>query len=403
MLFKTSLIQLTTRRLTTPLNLLILTSYFAMEPNKVRGGIGYRYAGLYGSLSKILLGYSSDSKVFWYTHRDRSLRTINNNGIQRRNSTMSNALIYTVAETLKNRSRLAVIIAYPYAFPGIKKATEYFFCLVMLKFFCLGRVKLIVDDFDPPVEGACAFNAKPPSTLWKTYQRVLEMLTLKLASYVLALSVFWKQHFTRTYHLNKKNILVVPNGSLTGRIPYNPPKSEGPITVLYAGSAMKVKDVDKLIQAIEKLTEKGLMMDLCIAGAEEMYLPPWVHVLSYDWPDFVDKVLASSDICVIPYPPSKFTFNNSLPAKLLDYMSAGKPVVSTNLRGVRNIVETFKCGLIARDWNEFALFLEKLYWNRMYATNLGENGRKAAQKNFDYELVAKSLLMDIIGMFKSDV
>ena len=55
--------QLTTRGLTTPLNLLILTSYFAMEPDKVRGGIGNRYAGLYGSLAKILLGYSSDSKV----------------------------------------------------------------------------------------------------------------------------------------------------------------------------------------------------------------------------------------------------------------------------------------------------------------------------------------------------
>jgi hypothetical protein len=34
-----------------------------MEPDKVRGGIGYRYAGLYGSLAKILLGYSFDSKV----------------------------------------------------------------------------------------------------------------------------------------------------------------------------------------------------------------------------------------------------------------------------------------------------------------------------------------------------
>jgi glycosyltransferase involved in cell wall biosynthesis len=202
------------------------------------------------------------------------------------------------------------------------------------------------------------------------------------------------------YNLDKNKVFIVSNGSLTAQIPYIPPKSERPLTVLYAGSAMKAKDIDKLVQAIANLTEKGLKINLCVAGIRLIKLPQWVQVLQYNWPDFVERVLTRSDICVIPYPPNKFLFNNSVPAKLFDYMAAGKPIVSTNLNGVRSIIENFDCGLIAKDWNEFEFFLAKLYHNIPYAVELGKNGRTTAEKHFDYELIAKSLLIHIINIFK---
>jgi glycosyltransferase involved in cell wall biosynthesis len=312
---------------------------------------------------------------------------------------MLKSLMHVVSETLKSGSHLAVIVAYPYAVPRIKKVLEYLLCLAILKIFNVGSVRVVVDDFDPPVEAAYTFSTQSPSFISTAYNRLLEMLTLKLASYVIALSEFWKQYLARIYHLNETKILVVPNGSLTKRVKYNPPRSEGPITVLYAGSAMKVKDVNRLAQVIARLNEKGLEIRLYVAGAELLNLPQWVHIAQHCWPDFVDNVLVKSDICAIPYPPNRFVFLNAVPAKLFDYMAAGKPVVSTNLREVGNIVKRFECGLIAKDWDEFALHLEKLYNDRTFARKLGENGRKAAEKHFNYELLAEALLTNILHMF----
>ena len=83
-------------------------------------------------------------------------------------------------------------------------------------------------------------------------------------------------------------------------IPYNPPKRKGAFTVLYAGSALKVKDIDNLINALASLKEKGLLINLHIAGAQKISIPNWVSIDSYDWPTFVNTLLTASDVCVIP-------------------------------------------------------------------------------------------------------
>lgn len=58
------------------LNLLFVTSYFAIDPENIRGGIGYRYVGLYGSLMKSLLRQSPKSHIFWHSQKDNTFRII---------------------------------------------------------------------------------------------------------------------------------------------------------------------------------------------------------------------------------------------------------------------------------------------------------------------------------------
>jgi glycosyltransferase involved in cell wall biosynthesis len=270
---KNSSIILDGRKTVMPLNLLILTSYFAMEPKNIAGGIGYRYVGLYGSLIKALFKRSPESKVFWYSQNDWSLRIIDQGECKRLKKTMLGAIMNVISDAFKNKSYLAVIIAYPYAVPRIKRIFEYIFCLLILKIVSVGRVKVIVDDFDPPVEATYAFSETKPSIATITYCRILEMLTLNLASSIITLSEFWTKHFARIYHIRQEKFFIVSNGSLVKYIRYNPTKTKDPFIVLYAGSAMKVKDVDKLVTTVAKLREKGLHIDLYIAGAKELDLP----------------------------------------------------------------------------------------------------------------------------------
>jgi len=82
-------------------------------------------------------------------------------------------------------------------------------------------------------------------------------------------------------------------------------------------------------------------------------------------------------------------------------MAAGKPIISTNLYEVSRIITAFNCGLVAKDWKEFALHVEKLYRNRELARKLGYNGRIAAEKLFDYDLLAEKLLKQLINAFEA--
>jgi len=67
-----------------------------------------------------------------------------------------------------------------------------------------------------------------------------------------------------------------------------------------------------------------------------------------------------------------------------------------------NIIRTFNCGLVARDWNEFELHLKRLYRDREFAKKLGENGRRAAEKYFNYELLAEALFEKLVKMLRSE-
>jgi glycosyltransferase involved in cell wall biosynthesis len=109
-----------------------------------------------------------------------------------------------------------------------------------------------------------------------------------------------------------------------------------------------------------------------------MDLPDFVIAGSYDWLNFVEDVLSNSDVGVIPYPPNILHFSYTVLSKLFDYMAAGKPIISTNLIEVGNIIKMFNCGLVAKNWKEFKLYLETLYYDRELAKRLGENGRRAA-------------------------
>jgi len=388
-----------------PLNIMILTSYFAIDPNNIRGGIGYRYVGLYGSLAKALLKHSQNSKVFWYSHSDQSSRIINRTRVHKTKATMLKATVNAVFDSLKNGSKLAVIIAYPYAVPRIKRIFEYIVCLVVLKIFSMGaRIRVVVDDFDPPVEAAYAFSEAKPSILAIIYTRTLDILTLKLASFIITVSESFRQYIARIYRVPREKILVVSNGSLVKNINYVPPISRDSLTILYSGSIMKVKDVDKLLIIVNRARKRGFNLLLVLTGQKLMNIPAseWVvHKTVDEWASYVKNCLESSDVCVIPY-PHKLFWDYTVLAKLFDYMAAGKPVISTNLKETGNIIRMFNCGLVARDWKEFELHLERLYNDRDLAKKLGENGRRAVEKYFNYELLADALLKNIVKTFEGE-
>lgn len=360
----------------------------------IQGGVGYRYAGLYGLLIKKLLDTKPESKVFWYSHSDTLVRSIDKKGIINQKMSMLQAVSYAFNKSSKEKTKLVVIIAFPHGCPKTIKVLDYLFSLIILR-LAYPYVKIFVDYFDPPIQARYAFNARPPSIFTRAYFQLLEMLTLKFATKIISLNKFWVKDLVKRYRLSSQKFLIIPNGALINLIEYRPPVLQGPVKILYAGIAAKSRGIDNLIHAVSKLNKEGLKTTLYI-GSGTMPLPNWVSAFQLNWPEFVQKILLPSDICVLPYPPGKIFFDRIPSVKLFDYMAAGKPVISTDLPEVEEIFTSFNCGLVTKDWNQFKQHIEKLSHDKELAKTLGMNGREAVLTYFDYDKLAKKLLQNVL-------
>jgi glycosyltransferase involved in cell wall biosynthesis len=75
-------------------------------------------------------------------------------------------------------------------------------------------------------------------------------------------------------------------------------------------------------------------------------------------------------------------------------MLAGKPVLSSNCKYLKKIVEKTKAGLIYSDKNikDFRNKLSQLIADKKLRTKLGENGHNAAIEKYNWGNTSKSLI-----------
>jgi glycosyltransferase involved in cell wall biosynthesis len=110
--------------------------------------------------------------------------------------------------------------------------------------------------------------------------------------------------------------------------------------VVYAGGLSRAYGVDRLVEAVRGL--EGPAIRLLTFGRGE--LEPWLREQSIKDrricpPEFLSRGelahrLARADVLVNPRPIDQSFVNYSFPSKILEYLSAGAPVVTTRLPGI---------------------------------------------------------------------
>lgn len=80
--------------------------------------------------------------------------------------------------------------------------------------------------------------------------------------------------------------------------------------------------------------------------------------------------------------------------KLFEYMSAGIPVVCTDFVLWKEIVYRYKCGICVNPYNTFEIAnaIKYLLDNPSVAREMGNNGRKAVEKEFNWKMQEEVLL-----------
>ncbi|MEW6608434.1 MAG: glycosyltransferase [bacterium] len=99
-------------------------------------------------------------------------------------------------------------------------------------------------------------------------------------------------------------------------------------------------------------------------------------------------------VCFLPEP----NHINAMPNKLFEYLSCGLPVIASNFPLWKEIVEGNNCGICVNPLNprDIAQAIEYLMEHPDEAKQMGENGRKAVEERYNWELEEERL----IGLYK---
>jgi len=126
------------------------------------------------------------------------------------------------------------------------------------------------------------------------------------------------------------------------------------------------------------------------AGIDYCYFPEQnkkTTALCTSWLTDMDEVLAGLDIIALT------SHNEGTPVSLIEAQAAGKPIVSTNVGGVSDVVMHDQCGYVTKpgDADEFAEALLKLIENEDQRTQFGAFGRDYVQSKFSYKRLVRDM------------
>ena len=208
----------------------------------------------------------------------------------------------------------------------------------------------------------------------------------------------------KRFYAKNDNTVVVNNYPLLDEFPpivSSKWRNRG-LAVIYIGAIAKERGIHEMLAAMH-LLPKDLGARLELAGrfvipeleTELAASSHWQHVR---WHGELDRNGAASllnDVRagLVLYHPEK-NHVAAQPNKLFEYMAAGIPVIASDFPLWRKIIEDAGCGLLVDplDTRAIAAAIARLMMNAKEAEEMGQRGRKAVERHFNWANEEKTLL-----------
>ena len=123
----------------------------------------------------------------------------------------------------------------------------------------------------------------------------------------------------------------------------------------------------------------------------------WISIYSLPYSE-ISGVLADAYVCVIPLEVAPYN-DLTLPVKLFDYMSSGKPIVVTDCKEMADFVKNNKIGVVTEDNpDSLARGILRLLEDRSFAEECGRNALSLIHSEHSWDHRAEKLL-EVINRF----
>ncbi|UZE92302.1 MAG: glycosyltransferase family 4 protein [Methanosarcinales archaeon] len=159
------------------------------------------------------------------------------------------------------------------------------------------------------------------------------------------------------------------------------------------GSKHQILMVGKNVESLKEVAEKNGVLDKFVFAGFVKH-------------EDVPKYITAADVAVAPYNPKGFKYMEKYgfyfsPIKIFEYMACAKPIVTTNIEIVKDIIEKNQCGILVEPGNidEIAHAIDYLFKNKKKAREMGRNGRSAVLKSYSWDKVSGQIyesMMEIL-------
>ena len=170
--------------------------------------------------------------------------------------------------------------------------------------------------------------------------------------------------------------------------------------VCYIGTITQIRGLEEVIDAMEHLI--GIRLNLAGSFSPKSFKENLKSRKGWEQTNFlgqinrdeVKKVLRESQVGIVTFLPFG-NHTHSQPNKLFEYMAQGIPLVASNFDLWKAIIEKVDCGICIDPSNPKAIAeaIQVLLSDKIKATQMGENGRKAVLSTFNWESEEKKLIM----------
>jgi glycosyltransferase involved in cell wall biosynthesis len=178
------------------------------------------------------------------------------------------------------------------------------------------------------------------------------------------------------------------------------PPQEPPVVILMPARALRDKGVVEFAAAAARLRQEGRLVECVLAGGLDPDNPASltreeVRALEVSsgmkWLGHVDDMPARLAACHIVCLPS---YREGLPKALIEACASGRPIVTTDVPGCRDVVADGQNGLLipSRDSSALAAALARLVDDAEMRARMGTKSRQRAQAMFSVSDVVRQTL-----------
>ena len=227
------------------------------------------------------------------------------------------------------------------------------------------------------------------------YKNIILKFVLKKADKIIFLTNDYKKYFCKKYNLENKKTIVIPNGIMkhgNNKIRTNIKRKT--IKLLSVSRLTKQKNIFRMIEAVAILKQKyDVELNIIGDGEDKEKIIDLINKLKLS--NNVNLKGRISDKELIKYYSSNDIFVMSsdyeaLPLTLLEVMASGLPIVSTDIRGVREILKN--CAVMTKlNPKDLAKGISNLIDKDIKRLDLSKKS-KCESKKYDWNVVVNKII-----------
>ena len=195
------------------------------------------------------------------------------------------------------------------------------------------------------------------------------------------------------------NIHIIEGGSGVDLEHFQPaPLSEGPVSFLFVGRLLQSKGIEEFLRAACLLENRGMYAQYTVVGDFENNLDAvskdifsrFETKVNINWLGHLEDVrepLSNSHVFVLP------SYREGLPRSVLEAMATARPIITTDVPGCKETVESGKNGFLVKkgDFEGLAEKMSIFINNPQLIKDMGEKSRELAEAKFCSKLTAQRL------------